>query len=486
VVIGKRAGTTINAARIAAPAKPDRFSRPRTVHSIYGHRASESSTPTFWSSACYANIDRMTLFRRIAIVALGIGMLAACTSQSNSPGRSPGPGALPNTTGTAASADPAQAAAVDKVVQEAMKARHLRAVIVRVTINGKEILTKAYGKSMTGVPATIYMHFRNGAVAISYVSTLLLMLVDEKKVSLDDKASKWVPEIPHSDEVTLGQLAQMTSGYTDYVIGNADVDQMLYTDPFRQWTPEELLKTVTSKPLLYRPGTNWNYAHTNYLILGLVLERLTGKKMSALMQEKVLGPLGLTNTTDPGPGTPVIPEPVLHAFTSERRSQLGIPARTRFYEESTYWNPSWTITRGAIQTSNIFDVNETAVAIGTGKLLSPESYKKMISTDLRGKTTILSGCVTCFPQSEVYSYGLGIVTTGNWLMQDPLFSGEAGAFAYLPSKKVAIALALTFAEDAFAPDGSYKTEVGNNAADSVWREIATVVAPQDPPPAAKS
>ena len=417
------------------------------------------------------------LIRRLAILALGIGMLASCTSPSTT--------ASPTVTGTAASADQVQTAAVDKVVQEAMKAHHLRAVIVRVTVDGKEIITKAYGESMTGVPATVDMHFRNGAVAISYVSTLLLMLVDEKKVGLEDKASKWVPEIPHSDEVTLGQLAQMTSGYTDYVIGNEAFGAMLYTEPFRQWTPEELLATVTSKPLLYRPGTNWNYAHTNYLILGLALERATGKKMSDLLQEKVLGPLGLTNTTDPGPGTPAIPAPALHAFTSERRSQLGIPAATGFYEESTYWNPSWTITQGAIQTTNIFDLNTTAVAVGTGKLLSPELYKAMISTGLRGKTTALPGCATCFPQSEDYSYGLGIVTTGDWVMQDPLFAGEAGAFAYLPSKKVAIALALTFAEDAFASDGSYKSEVGGNAADQVWREVATVVAPEDPPPTRK-
>ena len=277
------------------------------------------------------------LIRRLAVAALGIGMLAGCTSAST-PAQSSPSGAPANTVG-AAQADPAQAAAVDKVVQDAMKARHLRAAIVRVTIDGKEIITKAYGESMTGVPATVDMHFRNGAVAISYVSTLLLVLVDEKKLGLDDKASKWVPEIPHSDEVTLGQLAQMTTGYTDFVIGNAEVDAMLYTDPFRQWTPEELLATVTSKPLLYPPGTNWNYAHTNYLILGLALERATGQRMSDLMQEKVLGPLGLTNTTDPGPGTPAIPEPALHAFTSERRSQLGIPAGTRFYEESTYLEP---------------------------------------------------------------------------------------------------------------------------------------------------
>jgi len=125
-------------------------------------------------------------------------------------------------------------------------------------------------------------------------------------------------------------------------------------EPFRQWTTDEILASVTSKPLLYAPGTNWNYAHTNYVILGLALEKITGKKMQDVLQEKVLGPLGLTNTTDPG--TPAIPEPALHAFTSERRSQLGIPAATPFYEESTYWNPSWTITHGAIQTSNIFDV----------------------------------------------------------------------------------------------------------------------------------
>jgi CubicO group peptidase (beta-lactamase class C family) len=426
------------------------------------------------------------LIRGLAVIVLGLGLLAACTLPSNTPAPTSPPSAPPTTPGITASADPAKAAAVDNVVQEAIKARHLRAVIVRATIDGKEIITKAYGESMTGVPATVDMHFRNGAIAISYVSTLLLILVDERKVSLEDKASKWVPQIPHSDEVTLGQLAQMTSGYTDYVIGNEEVDALLYTDPFRQWTPEELLATVTSKPLLYPPGTNWNYAHTNYLILGLALEKATGQRMSDLLQEKVLGPLGLTNTTDPGPGTPAIPEPALHAFTSERRAQLGIPTGTRFYEESTYWNPSWTITRGAIQTTNIVDTNATAVGMGTGKLLSPESYQAMISTGLRGKTRALPGCATCFPQSEAYSYGLGIVTTGNWVMQDPLFSGEAGAFAYLPSQKVAIALALTFTEDAFAPDGSYKPEVSSNAADRVWREIATVLAPDDAPPVMKS
>jgi CubicO group peptidase (beta-lactamase class C family) len=247
-------------------------------------------------------------------------------TNGTAPATSTGTSGLPSTKGTGRSANPAQEAAVDQIVQNAIKERHLRSVIVRVLVDGKEIITRAYGESMTGVPATTDMHFRNGAVAISYVSTLLLILVDEKKVNLDDKVSTWLPDIPHSDEVTLGQLAQMTSGYTDYVIGNDEVDTQLYADPFRQWTTEEILASVTSKPLLYSPGTNWNYAHTNYVILGLALEKITGKKMQDVLQEKVLGPLGLTNTTDPG--TPAIPEPALHAFTSERRSQLGIPAAT--------------------------------------------------------------------------------------------------------------------------------------------------------------
>ena len=94
---------------------------------------------------------------------------------------------------------------------------------------------------MTGVPATTDMHFRNGAVAISYVSTLLLQLVDEKKVSLDDTVSKWLPDIPHADRVTLGQLAQMTSGYVDYVIGNTEFDRRPLRRAVPHWTPEELI-----------------------------------------------------------------------------------------------------------------------------------------------------------------------------------------------------------------------------------------------------
>jgi CubicO group peptidase (beta-lactamase class C family) len=412
--------------------------------------------------------------RKVIVVAALVVLLAGCTSTNNTASDGTARGA-PGQTSPGASIDPGKADAVVKVVRDMMTTEHLRAVLVRVTIDGQDLITQAFGESMTGVPAATDMHFRNGAVAISYMSTLLLRLVDEKKVGLDDKVSTWLPNIPHTDRVTLGQLAQMTSGYVDFEQTPA-FTAANYAQPFKQWTPEEQLAFAVTKPLMYEPGTNWNYAHTNYVILGLALEKITGQDLATALQDKVLGPLGLDNTTDPG--TAAITEPVLHAFSSERRQALQIPADIPFYEESTYWNPSWTLARGAIQTTNLHDLSVTAVAINSGQLLSPESYAKMVSTELRGKTTAIAGCAACLDQNIDYTYGLGVVISGNWLLQDPLFSGESAVEAYLPSQKVAIAVTVTYLPEAFDPTtGAYM-----NVADKLWRQIAAQVAPSDPPP----
>jgi CubicO group peptidase (beta-lactamase class C family) len=373
-------------------------------------------------------------------------------------------------------ADSVRAAAILRILRNRMASDHLRAAIVRVTIDGKELVTEAMGESMTGVPATRDMHVRNGAIAISYVATLLLQLVDEKRVSLDDKLSRWLPEIPNAHRVTLGQLARMTSGYRDYVIGNAAFEKTLYANPFRQFTPQELLSYANLKSLWYEPGTSWNYAHTNYVILGLALERITGQSIPALMQDRIFGPSPLRNTLDPG-GTPQMAQPVLHAFSSERRQALGLAPATRFYEESTYWNPSWTLTRGAVQYTTIADMATSAEAIGTGRLLSPESHRLQVAPTLRGFGKPIQGCATCATLDHHYTYGIGIVLSGPWLLQNPLFSGQAGVMAYLPSKKIAIAVAVTFDEAAFDKTGGY-----NNAADTIFREIGALLSPDEPPP----
>lgn len=366
-----------------------------------------------------------------------------------------------------------QAAAIVAMTRETMERDHLRAVIVRVTVDGRDVVTAALGESMTGVPATADMHFRNGAVAISYVSTLLLRLVDQGVVRLDDPLSLWMPELPDSEMVTLKMLANMTAGYPDYVPVEG-FGRALMRDPFRQWTPEELIAISLAQPRLFAPGTNWDYSHADYVILGLALERATGRRMEELLREQVLNPLSLTNTVSLS--TAEIPRPTLHAFSSERREALGIPPGSPFYEESTFWNPSWTITRGAIQTTDIRDMATSFAAIGEGRLLSPASHQAQVGPNLVGFGAPLAGCRTCHTMAESYNYGLGIWRSGNWLLQNPLFYGYAGAVGHLPSKKITVAVAVTFGEKAFDDEGGY-----HNSADALMRAIGASLAPEDPP-----
>jgi hypothetical protein len=168
--------------------------------------------------------------------------------------------------------------------------------------------------------------------------------------------------------------------------------------------------------------------------------------------------------------------------SSERRSTLKVPSDVPFYEETTYWNPSWTLAKGAVQTTNLRDLSVTARAIGSGKLLSPESYQKFASTELRGRTTAVPGCPACFEQNVGYTYGLGVVISGEWLLQDPLFSGESAVDAYLPSEDVAIAVAVTYGPEAKVNPSS---GIYDNSADQLWREIAVEVVPNNPPPIKK-
>src|SRR5882762_5898161 len=210
-----------------------------------------------------------------------------------------------------------QASAIAAIVQKAMKSDHLRAVIVKVTQGDKIITSKAFGESMTGVPATTAMHFRNGAVAFAYLGTLLMQFVDEHKIKLDDTIERWMPDLPEANKITLKMLANQTSGYPDY-----ETDPKFLAawnaDPFHIFTFEERLKIAFSRPMMFEPGTNWSYAHTNFMILGEILSKIGGKPLDVLVKEKVFIPMGLKNTG--ASQVSDIPSPILHGFDSERRT----------------------------------------------------------------------------------------------------------------------------------------------------------------------
>ncbi len=351
-------------------------------------------------------------------------------------------------------------------MREARRDLDLKAALVRVTIDGREVATVADGTSMNGVPATPAMHFRSGSVAIAFMGTALLQLVDEHRVSLDDTVSRWLPDLPHGDRITLRMLGDSTSGLHDYVTDPAFVKK-LYADPFRHWTPDELVGFSLGHPLWYAPGTNWSYSHANFVLLGRALEKITGTPLDKLLRERVMDPLGLGETRNGF--TPEIPAPVLHAYDDERGP----------YEDATYWDPSWTTAPGAVLTTDICDLARSAQAIGSGELLSHRSYQVQLNPGTVGLGVPTSTCpaTVCLKQTADFHYGVGVIHKSGWVLQNPSFAGFAAVQAlslivqaYLPQRRLAIAVSTTVGQK--APEG--------NTAQTITERIAAVLAPDHP------
>lgn len=352
---------------------------------------------------------------------------------------------------------------------------HLRSVIIKVAQGDQVVTRQAFGTSMDGEPATIDMHFANGNVAFAYLGSLLMQFVDARQVALDDTIDRWMPNLPEANKVTLKMLANHTSGYRDYETDPAWVAAE-QADPFHIWTFQERLPYALSRPVLFPPGTNWAYAHTNFMILGEILAKIGGRPLNTLLSEKVLAPMGLSNTVENQ--TSAVPSPVLHAYTSERREALGIPAASAFYEESTFWNKQWGTPIGANQTTTIDDMATSAAKVGAGALLSQPSYQAMTGPNLLNFGKPDPTCApACRPMTPQLNFGLGVVRIGSWIVQAPSLGGYSESMAYLPSQNIAIALVITFLPAAYDAQG-------NNAssADPIFRSIGTLMAPNDPPP----
>ncbi|MFF3090392.1 serine hydrolase domain-containing protein [Streptomyces nojiriensis] len=344
------------------------------------------------------------------------------------------------------------------IAKAAQKELDLNAVVLRVTRDGREIVTGALGESMTGVPATADMHFRAGSVAIVYMGIAMLQLVEQGKAGLDDPISRWLPDAPHADKITLRMLGASTSGLRDYV-PDPKFLAALYADPFRQWTADELVGISAAHPLLYEPGTSWSYSHANFVLLGQALEKISGMPLAKVMEQQITGPAGLDNTRNSF--TPQIEEPVLHSFDAERGK----------YEESTYWNPSWTTAPGAVLNTHICDLARSAEVVGTGELLSPQSFKVQLNPGTVGLGGNTPGCAPkdCFRQLPARHFGYGVIVQNGWIQSNPSFAGYAAIQAYLPSEHLAIAVSTTV-----GPKGPE-----TNTAQTIAGRIAAALAPEN-------
>jgi CubicO group peptidase (beta-lactamase class C family) len=375
---------------------------------------------------------RPALHRATPLMLAALLLASACSGDASSP------------------VDPTLAATVEELSRSAMTTYKLKSMIVRVTMEGTDVFTGAFGESITGVPATAEMRFRNGAFAYTYLGYITAQLAADGVFSVDDTIDRWVPELPRASQVTVGDLPHSTSGYSDYVYSD-EVGNAVYLEPFRQWTTDELIQIGVNGPEQFAPGTNFGYSHTNFAVLGRVLERATGKSLHQLMDKYVFEPMRLT-ATGGNDDTPAIPEPVQHSFTSERRSTLKVPPEIPFYEDSTYWNPSWTAPAGAVQTSNIFDVATSMELIGSGALVSREAHELQVTKQLIGHKDPM--CSACQPLTEDFSYGMGVELQKDWIVQTKEFVGSSVTGGYLPAKRLTVAIAVTLLADAFDAEGN--------------------------------
>jgi len=321
---------------------------------------------------------------------------------------------------------------------------HVKALIAGIWEGDRNILSVAFGESMTSIPADTSMHVRIGGIMETFFGTLVMILVDQGKFSLDEKVSKWLPNLLAADQVTVGMLIKNTSGYKDYVL-NKDFIDLITKEPFRNITRKEIIEYATGGGQLnFPPGTEQRYSHTSFTILGEIMEMATGKTLGELFEENITRPLGLSNTRYNYNAD--IPYPVLHAFSSDR----GV------YEDATFWSPSWTRESGPMY-SNLNDIAKWAPAFGKGKLLTPESFNILISRPPGAKNP------------DIYmASGFGVIN--GWYVQNPEFNGYSGAFGYYPSKEYTMIMYTTESEDRSSGAQAIK----------IFEEIVKMITPDSP------
>lgn len=325
----------------------------------------------------------------------------------------------------------------------------LRAVVLGVR-RGEQVLAQgAVGDATTDVPATREDHYTVGNISAGFLTTALLLLVEDGKLALDDPLSNWFPDLPKAERITMEMLASSTSGYPHFP-DNPEFVKKLYEDPYRAWTADQLIRYGTEDGTEFPPGKSWLFADTNLVILGQILEEIEGKPLGEIVEERILDPLGLEETESRL--NPELPDPALHGFTTERE----------VYEDATYWNPTWNLHSGSMA-STLDDLMRWAPALGTGELLTPESYEVMTAPSTVGKG----------PLTEDLYYTFGIGVSEGWIVTNPSLQGYTQILGYLPDEELTVVLAATKNRGA-DPDTHFATEI--------FLALAKQLTPQAVPP----
>ena len=228
----------------------------------------------------------------------------------------------------------------------------------------------------TGVPLTPDTMFGVASITKPFIAALTVKLCEEGVLSLDDRLGDWVTEIPYGDEITIRQLLGHTSGIRDFFGEEVSLIPALLAEPDRPWTPEEVLAYLG--PPYWEPGGGWRYSNSNYVLLGLVIQRATGRSVGEELRARILGPLELDQTFLQPDEVPVGPLADGHTRTRDEDAD-GRPDSTANggpFRPDTAWASSvWTA--GAM-VSTATDVAAWGDALFGGRVVSAESLRQMV------------------------------------------------------------------------------------------------------------
>lgn len=343
--------------------------------------------------------------RALALVAVA-AVIAGCNNAGSTP------------VAPSSSFPPATVAAINGAITTWFAAYKAPGVIVGIWIPGKGTYVKAQGKAdlATGEAMQTDDHVRIGSITKTFTVTVLLQLVEKKRVGLDDPVSKYLSYIPNGRHITLRMLANMTAGLFNYT-ADKRFQRAFLRDPQGIWTPRQLVNVSLRHRPDFPPGTGWNYSNTNTVVLGIIIEQITGKSMLDVFKEESFQPLGLTNTV--WPTTSALPVPYAHGITDQT-----LNGKTA---DATHWNPSWAFTAGKI-ISNLQDLETWAKALATGAQISPALQKQRLTW------------VKFPPLTPEKKYGLGIVYNHGWLGHEGSLPGYNSDAYYLPSQDATMVL----------------------------------------------
>ncbi|MFG3281277.1 serine hydrolase domain-containing protein [Streptomyces sp. NPDC048111] len=303
------------------------------------------------------------------------------------------------------------------------------------------------GDLRTGAPVRADQHMRVGSITKTFTATVVLQLVQEHRLSLDDRVSSFRPDVPDGRRITIRQLLQMTSGLYNYS-EDPGFNRRLDQRPADEWTPDELLDVAFAHPSYFPPGEGWHYSNTNYVLLGLIAEHLTGRPLGRLFKERIFDRAGMRETSfDPDR---TIPEPRARGYEFiSNVASLTAPVLTGKDAAWADWsagnpydvtqvNASWAGAAGAA-VSTVDDLRRWAPVLAEGTLLSPEMQRERLhfvpTSDEPGRPT----------------YGLGIADVQGFIGHDGQIPGYNSFVGYDPERRATVVVLVNLNQ---SPDGT--------------------------------